>query len=173
VVLRYLRERLRGERIGIIGTSMGGAATILVEPSVDADAVVLEQVYPTIQQALEDRLAIYLGPLGKWLAPVILATLHAHLHVYPAQLRPLDQISQLKMPKLLIAGDRDRHTTLSESYAMFEAAVAPKELWVVHGAEHVDLCHFAGRAYRDRILLFFDAYLRGNKQLEEMSSSDR
>jgi pimeloyl-ACP methyl ester carboxylesterase len=42
--LRYLRQRLPGERVGIIGTSMGGAATILAEPDVDADAVVLEQV---------------------------------------------------------------------------------------------------------------------------------
>ena len=106
--LRYLHQRLPGERLGIIGTSMGGAATILAEPDVDANAVVLEQVYPTIQQALEDRLTIYLGSLGRWLAPVMLATLHAHTGVYPDQLRPIDHIGHLTMPKLLIVGDHDR-----------------------------------------------------------------
>jgi uncharacterized protein len=157
--LRYLHQRSPGERIGIVGTSMGGAATILGEPDVDADAVVLEQVYPTIQQALEDRLTIYLGPTGRWLAPVMLATLHAHIGVYPDELRPIDHIGHLAMPKLLIVGDRDRHTTIAESYAMFHAATAPKELWVIHGAEHVDLCRYGGAAYQQYVLNFFRKWL--------------
>lgn len=163
VALRYLHHRLPGEHIGIIGASMGAAATILAARDVDADAVVLEQVYPTIEQALEDRLVIYLGPMGRWLAPFMLATLHTHLGIYPTQLRPVDHIALLAMPKLLIAGDDDRRATIDESHAMFSAAVAPKELWVIHGAGHVDLCRYAGDAYRIRVLRFFGTYLRGNK----------
>lgn len=158
--LRYLHQRLPGERVGIIGTSMGGAATILAEPDVDADAVVLEQVYPTIRQATEDRLAVHLGPMGPWLAPVLLATLHPHLGIYPDQLRPIDHIGHLTMPKLLIVGDRDRDTTIAESYAMFQAAKGPKALWVVHGARHVDLYGYVGADYRVRVLGFFDNWLR-------------
>ncbi|GLQ48500.1 esterase [Dyella lipolytica] len=158
--MRYLHQRLPGERVGIIATSMGGAATILAEPDMDADAVVLEQVYPTIRQATEDRLAIHLGPMGPWLAPILLATLHPHLGIYPDQLRPIDHISHLTMPKLLIVGDRDRDTTIAESYAMFHAANEPKELWVVHGARHVDLCAYVGAAYKVRVLNFFDTWLR-------------
>jgi uncharacterized protein len=158
--LRYLHQRLPGERVGIVGTSMGGAATILAEPDVDADAVVLEQVYPTIRQATEDRLAIHLGPMGPWFAPILLATLHPHLGIYPDQLRPIDHIGRLTMPKLLIVGDRDRDTTIAESYAMFHAATGPKELWVVHGAKHVDLYEYVGVDYKIRVLDFFDASLR-------------
>jgi uncharacterized protein len=159
--LRYLHQQLPGERVGIIGTSMGGAATILAEPDVDADAVILEQVYPTIRQATEDRLAIHLGPMGPWLAPVLLMTLHAHLGIYPEQLRPIDHIGRLLMPKLLIVGDRDRDTTIAESRAMFQAAAGPKELWVVHGARHVDLYGYVGAEYQARVLAFFNARLRG------------
>lgn len=158
--LHYLHQRLPGERIGIIATSMGGAATILAEPDVDADAVVLEQVYPTIRQATEDRLAIHLGPMGPSLAPVLLSTLHAHLGLYPNQLCPIDHIGHLTMPKLLIVGDRDRDTTIAESYAMFHAATESKELWVVHGARHVDLYGYVGVAYESRVLSFFDTWLR-------------
>lgn len=165
--LQYLHQRLPGERVGIIGTSMGGAATILAEPNVDADAIVLEQVYPTIQQALEDRLTIYLGPMGRWFAPFMLATLHSHVGIYPDQLRPIEHIGQLAIPKLLIAGDRDRHTTIAESYAMFRAATGPKELWIVRGAEHVDLCRYAGAAYKARVLDFFNAHLRLELQATE------
>ncbi|WP_233840450.1 alpha/beta fold hydrolase [Dyella sp. 2HG41-7] len=159
--LRYIHQRLPGERVGIIGTSMGGAATLFAEPEVDA--VVLEQVYPTIRQATEDRLAIHLGPLGPWLAPVLLMTLHAHLDIYADQLRPIDHIGRLAMPKLLIVGDRDRDTTMAESYAMFRAASSPKELWVVHGARHVDLYSYVGADYRTRVLTFFDTNLRGKE----------
>lgn len=158
--LRYLHRWLPGERVGIIGTSMGGAATILAEPDVDADALVLEQVYPTIRQATEDRLAIHLGPLGPSLAPLLLSTLHLHLGIYPDQLRPIDRIGHLAMPKLLIVGDRDRDTTIAESQAMFEAAAAPKTLWVVHGAAHVDLYRFVGDPYKVRVLGFFNTWLR-------------
>lgn len=158
--LRYLHLRLPGERIGIIGTSMGGAATILAEPDVDADAVVLEQVYPTIRQATEDRMAIHMGPLGPWLAPLLLATLHSHLGIYPDQLCPIDHIGHLMMPKLLIVGDRDRDTKIAESYAMFQAAKGPKELWVVHGARHVDLYGYVGADYEVRVLDFFGHWLR-------------
>jgi alpha-beta hydrolase superfamily lysophospholipase len=161
--LRYLHQRLPGERVGIIATSMGGAATILAEPHVDADAVVMEQVYPTIQRALEDRLTIYLGPMGRWLTPVLLATLHAHEGIYPNQLRPIDHIGQLAMPKLLIVGDRDRRTTITESYAMYDAAIEPKELWVVHGAAHVDLCRYASATYKVHVLAFLNAHLRAER----------
>jgi len=162
--LHYLHRRLPGERVGIIGTSMGGAATLLAEPQVHVDAVVLEQVYPTIRQALDDRLRIYLGSAGPWLAPFMLATLHAQLGIYPAQLSPIEHIGHWSVPKLLIVGDRDQHTTIAESYAMFQAAATPKELWVVHGAEHVDLCHYAGAAYKAKVLAFLNAHLRDDGQ---------
>jgi uncharacterized protein len=57
-------------------------------------------------------------------------------------------------------GDRDRDTTITESYAMFQAAKGPKELWVVHGARHVDLYGYVGADYRVRVLGFFDNWLR-------------
>jgi len=175
--LRYLHHRLPGERVGIIGTSMGGAATILAEPAVEADAVVLEQVYPTIRQATEDRLAIHLGPIGPWLAPILLATLHPHLGIYPDQLRPIDHIGHLTMPKLLIVGDRDRDTTIAESNAMFHAATGPKQLWVVPGARHVDLYGYVGADYRVRVLDFFDTSLRkrsvSRSETEAGSLSDK
>lgn len=156
--LQYLHLHAPGERVGIIGTSMGGAATIFAEP--DVDAVVLEQVYPTIRQATEDRLAIHLGPMGPWLAPLLLTTLHAHIGIYPEQLRPIEHIGHLTMPKLLIVGDRDRDTSIAESYAMFHAATGPKALWVVHGAKHVDLYGYVGADYKQRVLNFFDDRLR-------------
>jgi pimeloyl-ACP methyl ester carboxylesterase len=60
----FLRSRAPGERIGVIGVSMGGAAALLATPPLAADALVLELVYPTIDQAIDDRLTVRFGKLG-------------------------------------------------------------------------------------------------------------
>ena len=62
--ISFLRECCPGERVGIIGVSLGGAAALLGSGKLPADAYVLESVYPTIRQALEARLRVWLGPLG-------------------------------------------------------------------------------------------------------------
>jgi fermentation-respiration switch protein FrsA (DUF1100 family) len=158
--LDWLKLRVPNERVGIIATSMGGAAVLLAEPSMHADAIVLEQVYPTIQDALRDRLSLHLGAIGPWLTQPFLITMHAMLEIDPEQLRPIDRIGALAVPKLLIAGDADRHTRLDESRAMYVAAGAGSRLWIVPGAQHVDLYRYAGDAYRQRVGDFLEATLQ-------------
>ncbi|WP_445145063.1 alpha/beta hydrolase [Dyella sp. Tek66A03] len=159
--LSWLRTRLPDERIGIIATSMGGAAVLLAEPPVRVDAIVLEQVYPTIQEATRDRLVLHLGSIGQWLTPPFLTSMRFLFGVDPGQLRPIDHIGSLSSPKLLIAGDADLYTRLAESRAMFVAAGAKSSLWIVPGASHVDLFHYAGDDYRRHVGKFLDLELHG------------
>lgn len=159
--LDELKRLAPGERTGIIGTSMGGAATLLADPPLQVDAMVLEQVYSTLAQAATDRMQLHAGAAGRWIAPLLIHTLKPHLGFDADQLRPIDHIAQIRSPKLLIVGDADQHTPIGESLAMYQAAAAPKELWVVHGARHVDLCRFAGADYRAHVLAFLARYLRG------------
>jgi alpha-beta hydrolase superfamily lysophospholipase len=158
--LDWLRMQAPGERIGIIATSMGGAAVLLAEPTMQPDAIVLEQVYPTIQDALRDRLSLHLGTAGPWLTQPFLITMHAMLGIDAEQLRPIDHIGALSAPMLLIAGDADRHTRLDESRAMYAAAGAESRLWIVPGARHVDLYRYAGDEYRHRVGEFLETTLQ-------------
>jgi len=82
------------------------------------------------------------------------------LGVTAGMMRPVDRILEIQVPKLLIAGSEDRHTSLEESQRLFDAAAEPKELWVVRGAAHTDMCSFAPTEYTNRILAFFAATLR-------------
>lgn len=155
-----LRRLAPEQPLGVVGTSMGGAAFLLAEPRLKVDAVVLEQVYPTLAQALDDRLRLHAGRLGGWLAPLLGASVKPHLGISLDQMRPIDRIGAVTVPKLIIAGSADEHTPLQESMAMFRAAAEPKELWVVAGARHVDLDRYAGDSYRKRVLRFFNKFLR-------------
>lgn len=156
----YLREAAPNERIGVIGVSMGGAAAVMADPPLAADALVLEQVYSTIREALDNRLRLHLGPLGTLAAPPIAAAMSWSLGIGESQLRPLERVSRLHVPLLLIAAEQDQHATLEQSQALFGAANEPKQFWGVAGAAHVDLHAYAKAEYERRVLAFLASSLR-------------
>src|SRR5690348_4173820 len=135
--LAFLRQIAPGERIGIIGISMGGAATLVGTKPLTADALVLESVYPTFKDAVADRLHTWLGPfgfLGTAMTPLLIDLVAPEIGVDPARLRPIDVIGEVKQPLLLIAGTDDHYTSLEESRALYARATSQKELWEVSGA---------------------------------------
>ena len=156
----FLRAAAPGERVGVLGVSMGGAAALLAEPPLEVQALALEMVYPTIEQAIDDRLRLSLGGWGTVFRPLLTAQLRLRLGVSADDLRPVDHAARVAAPKLFVAGAEDRHTTLAESRQLFGAASGPKELWVVAGARHQDLHALAGREYEARLLGFFENHLR-------------
>jgi fermentation-respiration switch protein FrsA (DUF1100 family) len=151
------------ERIGVIGVSLGGAASLLADPPLDVQAMVLESVYPTIEEAVSDRLTMRLGDWAGVLTPLLTAQLKPRIGIGVDQLRPIEAAKTVRTPKLFIFGTEDRHTRLDESQRLLAAASAPKESWAIDGAAHVDLCDFAKNDYRARILNFFGKYLRDSK----------
>jgi fermentation-respiration switch protein FrsA (DUF1100 family) len=160
--LAALRRLAPGEKLGALGVSLGGASLLLGQGAPagnSADAVVLEAVYPTIEEAVADRLRVRLGPIGPSLAPLLTLQLRPRLGVGVEELRPITRIGALTVPVLLIAGAADRHTTLPGSRRLFAAARAPKALWVVEGAAHEDLHAYAGADYERRLLDFFGRHL--------------
>jgi pimeloyl-ACP methyl ester carboxylesterase len=158
--LEFLRRELPGERLGVIGVSLGAASLVLSRPSPAPEAVVLESMYPTISDAVSDRLTIRLGRFGAKLAPLLLWQLPLRTGVTEEQLRPIVELPSLGAPVLVAAGTRDRHTTWAETRRIFESAAQPKELWAVDGAAHVDLYAHDPVTYKTRILRFLARYLR-------------
>jgi uncharacterized protein len=152
--VRYIETRVPNLRIGIIGQSLGGAATLLATPPLEIDAVVLESVYPTIDRAIRNRLSKRIGPLAPAVAPLLSAQLRPRLGISSSALRPVDHIGQLHCPVLVIAGSGDHHTTAEDTQLLFAAAREPKQLWMIPGAAHVDYLEYSGADYRHRVLEF-------------------
>lgn len=155
-----LMQLAPGERIGVLGTSLGAAATVLSETKSGYAAVVLESLYATIEEAVEGRLRQRLGALGPWFAPLLLMQLEPRLGVRPQQLRPIDRVGEFVSPVLVVHGGEDRHTSLVEARRLYAAIRAPKAMYVVEGAAHVDLHAHARSEYEQRIGAFFIAHLR-------------
>lgn len=158
--VEFMRQR-GVQKVGIIGFSLGAAAAVLgPEGPLPVDAMVLEALYPTIEEATADRIRLHLGAWSGWLYPLFTWQLQPRLGIALATLRPIDRIDKVKAPVLLIAGAEDLHTLLAESERLYAAASEPKQLWVVPGAHHEDFYERAPDAYRQRVLDFFAGALR-------------
>ena len=158
--VEFMRDRGVG-KVGIIGFSLGAAAAVLgPDGPLPADAMVLEALYPTIEEATADRIRLHLGAWSGWLYPLFTWQLQPRLGIAPAALRPIDRIAEVKTPILLIAGAEDRHTPLAESERLYARAAEPKQLWVVPDAHHEDFYERAPDAYRQHVLDFFAGALR-------------
>lgn len=153
--VKYLRRQDQKEKIGVIGVSLGGAAALLGKEPLPVDALVLESVYPTIEEATANRLRMRLGPVGSLLTPWLMLQMWAQFGLSAHELRPIEHIHAITVPVLVLAGTEDQHTTLAESLRLFGAANPPKEWWGIEGATHQDFHHFTPQEYEKRILDFF------------------
>ena len=161
--LGYVRSEAPGERVGVIGVSMGGAAALLGDGPIDANAFVLESVYPTIRQAVSDRLYTWLGPLGsvaRLFTPLVIDVVGNDAGVSASELRPIDHIGHLHAPLLLIAGTDDPYTPIAEADSLFAHAPTPKTYWQVSGATHEDLHAFDPARYERVVGGFLEQALR-------------
>ena len=116
--------------------------------------MILQSVYPTIQQAITDRLENRFSWFGKFGTPFLTWQLKPRLGFSANDLCPIQQVGKITAPKFFTAGTEDRLTTLKESKDLFNAAAEPKQFWWVNGAEHVDLDAFAKAEYEKRVLEF-------------------
>lgn len=156
----FIKERYPAEKVGVVGLSLGGAAAVLATPPLPIDALILEMVYPDIHRATANRLARYMGNWARPFTPLLTWQLKPRLGIDENALRPIARVSVLPVPKLFIAGEKDRHTPLSESAELFAAAQAPKEFWVVPGAPHGDAHQMMASEYEQRVLAFLAKHLR-------------
>jgi len=152
--INFARQVDPTARIAIIGSSLGGVAALLATPPLKVDALVLEQVYPTIEIATRNRMENYLGALGRFLTPVLLTQLQSRLGVSASQLRPVDHISSVECPMLIMGGEKDRNTRPSDTRMLVERARSPQDVWFVPNAGHVDLHRAAREQYESRVLAF-------------------
>ena len=157
--VHYLRWNEHRTRVGVLGISLGGAAATLAGPSLNADALVLEAVYPTFEAAIASRLRRFTGPLAPALTAEALRQLPPRIGVPADSLRPIDAIRRTDTPVFVLAGAEDPFTPPAETQALYEAAPGPKALWLVPGAGHGNLYQTAPEAYRARVLAFLDLHL--------------
>src|SRR5512140_1012884 len=157
--IQYLHHKLPGEKVAVLGVQMGADALVLTEDRPAVDAVVLEQMYPTINRAIASRVRNNIGPLAPLFSWLVMVEMQSQNEIPPNRLSAIDRMSAIGAPVLIINGTDDHHTTIDEARAELAAAAPPKELWAVEGAGHVNLHEFAKDEYERRVGDFIARYL--------------
>ena len=155
----YLADRVCNPSIGVIGVSLGGASALLGDVSKKAKVVILEAVYPTIEEAITDRFKIYFGSFGTYLTPLLTVQIKPRLGIGMDELRPIDHVQNIEGAVMFVIGSKDRHSTVLESKKMFLQAKEPKELWIIDGAGHANFDKFLGEEYNKKILDFLEKWM--------------
>ena len=162
--MHYLAERYPKKKIAVIGVSLGAVSFVLSKSTPTPSAVVLESMYPTIDEAILRRLEKRLGPFSRLFTPLFLWQLPLRLGISADHLRPITELPHLHSPVLILSGADDRHTTLSDTHRLYEVANHPKMLWIVKDAAHINLHAHAPTEYETRVLAFFRKYLQGERE---------
>jgi dipeptidyl aminopeptidase/acylaminoacyl peptidase len=156
--LAWLRRRLPGAWIGVLGYSMGGAVALLgAAGAPDVRAVATDCAFcrqeELIRAEWQRRLHLPATPVVE-LAEQLLLRLHGFRY---RDVDPLAVVGRLApRPLLLIHSAADTVVPVGDAYRLYEAAGEGKELWIIDGVPHC--CgYFADRAgYCARLLAFFD-----------------
>jgi alpha-beta hydrolase superfamily lysophospholipase len=131
----FMHKLIPNQRVGILGNSLGGAACILGKSKLNVDALAIEEVFATIEEALTNRVIKKEPSIVRFCIPIILLQLYPRFGITAKDLHPIDQISGINTPLLMITGSNDPYTPIEESKRLFSKANEPKELWIVEGAK--------------------------------------
>jgi pimeloyl-ACP methyl ester carboxylesterase len=144
--VRFLR-RDRGvapKRIGIVGVSMGAAASAMAAQSLsDLGAVVLIAPYAGLEEAANARTERWAGlPARPWFAPAMMvAGLLSGADPHAA--RPVDRIGELEpCPILILGGEQDWRAPVADLRRLEARSGQHHSLVVLPGMDHNELCSF-------------------------------
>jgi uncharacterized protein len=158
----YATEKVR--HLYAHGVSMGAAIALqsaAVEPRIAA--VSAEDPFANLREVTYDYAGLDVSPfIGKTLfrpaAIFALRALEKAGGFDPDEVSPEKAVVQRPFPVLLICGTNDHRIPCRHAEAIYDAAIGPKELWMVQGAGHASAHGQAPAEYENRVVSFFEKY---------------
>lgn len=163
--IEYVKQRIPGAIIGVMGYSMGAAVAIMgAARRTEVRVVVADSPFATHWGVVEynfKRIARLPATPFLFIADRLMALKAGYRF---REVEPLRDVIQLApRPLLLIHGLDDVTISPQDSQRLYEAAGEPKELWLVVGVGHCG-AYFQDRSlYCQRVTAFFAEHLPGDE----------
>ncbi len=137
--MAYLRSRsdVNNETIIFFGRSLGSAISVELAVKEKCCALILETPFTSIKE------------MGKKLYPYLPFTFFLR-----TKYDTLSKIGDIKVPTLIMHGDKDELVPIEQGKILYEKANEPKEFYTIPGAMHNDTHIVGGEEYFDVIKEF-------------------
>jgi fermentation-respiration switch protein FrsA (DUF1100 family) len=151
------REEVDPDCIGVIGFSMGAAASIQAAARCpDIAALVADSAYASFLDAAKYSFRLVTRVPSFPIAPLAMRWAKWLVNVDASQLRPIDVIGRIAPRPVLVAhGALDEIVPVQHAHTLFKAAGEPKELWIEPTAHHVGARDTDTDGYFARVERFF------------------
>jgi len=161
--LAYLQGRpdVDGERIGVLGLSLGGALALLAAADCAAvRAVVAESSFANIKGAVRRNFRAATRLPHFPFAQLTIWLVERRWGVRADRIAPDREIGAREdCAVLLIHAENDNVVSVQDAHAIFSAARGPKELWLIPAANHAMAYGTERETYAERVRGFFDRWL--------------
>lgn len=138
-----LSRRIAPEKIVPFGRSLGAAVAGYLASQKPVAGVILESSFPSVAALAR---ALFGGLPVHWLVR--------------AEFDLIRHLEGVRVPILVIHGDRDTTVPLTMGQQVYEAARGPKSFYRVAGADHNDLYEVGGQPYYQRLKQFVEQVVK-------------
>jgi len=161
-VINYLRSKgdKKIGKIGLFGTSMGGAVAIqaaALNPHICA--VVSECSYTSLRVVFVDYQKRIIKLPWHFLRNIALVQSQKIANFKARLVSPLEDIKRIHIPILIVHGKNDTFIKSEYSKILFNAANEPKQLLLIDNAGHNDIWDIGGKVYENSLSAFFKKHL--------------
>lgn len=157
--VQFLKKR-NITKTGALGFSLG-AATIIMANSEDIKAIAADSSYATLDKMIERTYFIFPGFTKNPF--VFLTELYSKifLGIDSKDIAPVKDISNIKVPVLLIHGEKDSQIPVENSKILYGASNKNKtEFWIVPEADHGYAHYLYPEEYEQKLFDFFERNLK-------------
>ncbi len=153
--VKFVRRRYgKEENIALYGFSLSAAAVLMAKTEVDA--IIADSPYSDLDSMVKHMYWIF-GPFKYPFVKVTSLLSRIFFGVYPCDVSPTLAVKDIKVPILLIHGEKDMQIPVKHSQAI-KASNPDIELWVVEGVRHGQAHADVQEEYEKRV----NAFLKKN-----------
>lgn len=160
---KLINENGKNAQITLYGISMGGATVMMTSGEQlpkNVKAIVEDCGYSTVNGELSYQLKDMFNLPSFPLVPVTSAMTKIRAGYFFGEASSIAQLEKNKTPILFIHGDADKFVPFEMLAEVYDATDAPKEKFVVKGAEHAQAYNVDPKAYKDKVNSFLTEYVK-------------
>ena len=144
--------------LALFGHSMGAGTVLLTAVEIpNLRAVIAESGYRNVEDNIKTLTRLPPFPF----ASLVIFFGQREAGVDIKAVRPIDVVARISPAALLfIHGDQDDVISVSNAYALYDAAKEPKQLYIMPGVGHTGFLQAEPERYPKTILTFLETYLK-------------